>query len=205
FICGFLSCDAELSQAFLGGLPSLIKVNLLGDPAGQWLENTLRFSVSQAAAREAGAGAMLTKLSEVLFAETLRRYVRELPDQQTGWFAGARDANVGKALTLIHHRPTHAWTLAELAQEAGVSRTVLAERFHHFLGDPPMAYLKRWRLQLGARALTATSHSVARIASEVGYESESSFNRAFKRQYGLPPARYRKDKAERRPNEAIGG
>jgi AraC-like DNA-binding protein len=198
FICGFLVCDPQLSQAFLGGLPRLIKVNIRDDPSGHWLENSLKFSVTEAANHEAGASAMLAKLSEVVFAETLRRYVRELPEGQTGWLAGARDVEVGKALTLLHHRHAHPWTVATLAREAGLSRTVLSERFRHFLGESPMAYLTRWRLQLGARALIATSHSVAQIASGVGYESEAAFNRAFKREHGLPPARYRRDKAGQR-------
>jgi transcriptional regulator GlxA family with amidase domain len=129
----------------------------------------------------------------VLFAETLRRYVRGLPEGQTGWLAGTRDTAVGKALTLLHHRHAHPWTVAELARETGLSRTVLSERFRHFLGEPPMTYLTRWRLQLGERGLVGTSHSVAQIAIEAGYESEASFNRAFKRHYGLPPARYRKN------------
>jgi AraC-like DNA-binding protein len=201
FICGFLACDPQLSQAFLGGLPPLIKVNIRDDPSGQWLENSLKFSVTQAANREAGAGAMLTKLSEAVFAETLRRYVRELPEGQTGWLAGARDVEIGKALTLLHHP----WTVADLARETGLSRTVLSERFRHFLGEPPMTYLTRWRLRLGARALTATSHSVAQIASDVGYESEAAFNRAFKREYGLPPARYRRDKAGQRAAAPVVG
>jgi len=195
FICGYLACDPLLSQAFLGGLPPLIRVSIRDDPSGQWLENSLKFSVTEAANRQAGAGAMLTKLAEVAFAETLRRYIRGLPDGQTGWLAGARDAEVGKALTLLHHRPAHPWTVAELARDAGTSRTVLSERFRHFLGEPPMAYLTRWRLRLGARALTTTSHSVAQIALDVGYESEAAFNRAFKREHGVPPARYRKDQA----------
>jgi AraC-like DNA-binding protein len=198
FICGFLACDAQLSQSFLGGLPPLIKVNIRDDPSGQWLENSLKFAVTQAANREAGADAMLAKLAEVVFAETLRRYVRKLPEGETGWLAGARDPGVGKALTLLHHRHAHPWTVAELAREAGLSRTVLSQRFGHFLGESPMAYLTRWRLRLGARALAATSHGVAQIASEVGYESEAAFNRAFKREYGLPPARYRKEKANHR-------
>ncbi len=195
FICGFLSCDPHLSQAFLGGLPSLIKVNIRDDPSGQWLENSLRFSVTEAANRSAGAGATVAKLSEAVFAETLRRYLRRLPDGQTGWLAGARDEEVGRALTLLHNRCAHPWTVAELAREIGVSRTVLSERFRRFLGEPPMGYLTRWRLRLGARALSATSHSVAQIASEVGYESEAAFNRAFKREHGVPPARYRRDQA----------
>jgi transcriptional regulator GlxA family with amidase domain len=170
-------------------------VNVRADLSGQWLENSLKFSVTEAANREAGSSAMLAKVSEVVLAETFRRYVRELPDGQTGWLAGAHDVVVGKALTLLHHRHAHAWTVADLAREAGVSRTVLSERFRHFVGESPMAYLMRWRLRLGARALTSTRHSVAQIASDVGYESEAAFNRALKRRYGLPPARYRRDKA----------
>jgi transcriptional regulator GlxA family with amidase domain len=110
----------------------------------------LKFSVTEAANREAGASALLAKLSEVVFAETLRRYVRELPEGQTGVLAGARDAQVGKALTVLHHRHAHPWTVAELAREAGLSRTVLSERFRHFLGEPPVAYLTRWRLGVGS-------------------------------------------------------
>lgn len=202
FICGYLVCDPQLSQALLGGLPSFIQVNIRDDEQGQWLENTLKFSVAQASRSEAGADAMLTKLSEVLFAETLRRYLRQLPEGHTGWLAGARDPDVGKALTLLHQKHTHRWTVASLAQETGLSRTVLSERFSHFLGEPPMTYLTRWRLRLGARALAASSHSVAQIAAETGYESEAAFNRAFKREYGLPPARYRKGKATQRAQTA---
>ncbi len=126
----------------------------------------------------------------MFLAEALRRYQRELPPGQTGWLAGAREPAVGRALMLMHHRSAHPWTISGLAHEVGVSRTVLAERFRHYLGESPMAYLTRWRLRLGARALTSTTKSVAQIAGEVGYESEASFNRAFKREYGLPPARY---------------
>src|SRR5262249_27914237 len=142
-----------------------------------------------------GADAMLTKLSEVFFAEALRRYIRELPPGQTGWLAGVRDPGVGKALTLMHHRPAHPWTVAELAHEAGISRTVLSERFRHFLEESPIAYLMRWRLRLAARALISTNSSIVQIAVDIGYESESAFNRAFKREYGVPPAKYRKDKS----------
>jgi len=194
FICGFLVCDPQLSEGFLGGLPPFIRTSIRNDDSGRWLENTLRFSVAQAANRDSGAVAMVTKLSEVLFAETLRRYGRDLPQDQTGWLAGARDPEIGKALALLHARPAHPWTIAMLAHETGLSRTVLTERFGQFLGEPPMTYLTRWRLRLGARALTTTRQGVAEIALNTGYESEAAFNRAFKREYGEPPARYRKSK-----------
>jgi transcriptional regulator GlxA family with amidase domain len=166
-------------------------VNINNDGSGQWIEDSIRYSVAQSAAQKTGSEIVVAKLSEAIFAETLRRYVENLPPDQTGWLAGARDPEVGKALALIHGQPTDAWTIAELARRAGVSRSVLAGRFRHFLGVPPMAYLTRWRLQLGAHMLTATSHSVAQIAAEVGYESEPAFNRAFKREFGSPPARFR--------------
>jgi AraC-like DNA-binding protein len=91
----------------------------------------------------------------------------------------------------MHRNPAHPWTIASLAKEAGVSRSVLAERFRHYLNEPPMAYLTRWRLQLGAEKMASTSYSVAQIAAEVGYESEAAFNRAFKREFETPPARFR--------------
>ncbi len=193
WICGFLACDPQLGRGFLSGLPELIKINLREDAAGQWLENSLRFSVTQKMSAEPGADAMLAKLSETVFVETVRRYVSRLPDEQTGWLAGTRDTHVGKALGLLHERPAEDWTIAGLAQEVGISRSVLAERFRHFLGEPPMAYLTRWRMRLGAQSLKTTSKSVAEIAPEVGYESEAAFNRAFKREFGTPPARYRSE------------
>jgi transcriptional regulator GlxA family with amidase domain len=94
-------------------------------------------------------------------------------------------------LALLHQKPAHPWTIASLGSEIGVSRSVLAERFRRYLSESPMAYLAQWRLRLGAQLLKSTSRSVAEIAAEVGYESEPSFNRAFKRQFGLPPARFR--------------
>ncbi len=191
FICGYLVCDPQLSKAFLGGLPPIFKVNISNDSSGQWLENSIRYSVEQAGGSQAGSEIVVAKLSEALFAETLRRYVDLLPPGQTGWLAGARDPEVGTALALVHRQPADPWTIAELARQVGVSRSVLAERFRHFLGVPPIAYLTRWRLQLGAQLLTSTSRSVAQIAAEVGYESEPAFNRAFKRKFGAPPARFR--------------
>jgi AraC-like DNA-binding protein len=128
-----------------------------------------------------------------LFVDTLRRYITSLPEHQMGWLAGARDPVVGKSLGLLHTRVAHPWTIADLAGEVGISRSALVERFTKYLSEPPMTYLTRWRLQLAARSLEKTSRGVAEIAADVGYESEAAFNRAFKREYGQPPGRYRSD------------
>jgi AraC-like DNA-binding protein len=191
FVCGYMECDRQLCKTFLGGLPPVFKVNIRNDSAGQWLENSIKFSAGEASANRAGGEALLARLSEALFVETLRRYMAGLPSEQTGWLAGARDPEVGTALAHLHRAPGSPWTIASLAQEVGVSRSVLAERFRHYLGEPPMTYLARWRLRVGARMLTSTSYSVARVCGEVGYESEPAFNRAFKREFGVPPARFR--------------
>jgi len=190
-ICGYLACEPQLSRIFLGGLPPILKVSIRNDASGQWLENSIRYSVGNAGASRPGVEAVLAKLSEVLFIETLRRYIALLPQEQTGWLAGVRDPEVGKALALLHRKPAHPWTIASIANEVGISRSVLAERFRRYLSETPIAYLTCWRLQLGAQMLKSTSSSVAQIAAEVGYESEPSFNRAFKREFGLPPARFR--------------
>jgi len=99
----------------------------------------------------------------------------------------------GKSLGLLHSRIAHPWTIAELAEEVGVSRSALVERFTRYLAEPPMTYLTRWRLELAARSLERTSRGVADIAADVGYESEAAFNRAFKREFGQPPGRYRSE------------
>ena len=192
FVCGYLTCDPLLCGPILESLPPMLKVNIRTDRAGHWLEQSILHLVEESASDHAGSDALLAKLSEALFVDTLRRYVTGLPDQTTGWLAGARDPSVGKSLALLHSRPSHLWTIAELAADVGLSRSALVERFTRYLSAPPMAYLTGWRLRLAAQALTSTPKGVADIAADVGYESEAAFNRAFRRTFGMPPARYRR-------------
>jgi AraC-like DNA-binding protein len=198
FVCGYLTCDPYLCQPILNGLPAVFKVNIRSDRSGHWLETSIMHLLDEAASGQVGSEAMLAKLSEALFVDTLRRYVATLPEQQLGWLAGARDPIVGKSLALLHSRVAHPWTIANLADQVGVSRSALVERFTRFISDPPMTYLTRWRLQLALKSLERTSRGVADIAANVGYESEAAFSRAFKREFGEPPGRYRslyKDRA----------
>jgi len=196
FVCGYLTLDPLLCGPILDSLPPMLTVNVRTDRSGHWLEQTILHLLEEAASDRAGSDAMLAKMSEALFVDTLRRYVARLPDQTTGWLAGARDSAVGKSLALLHRRPEHPWTIAELAAAVGLSRSSLVERFSRYLAEPPMAYLTGWRLRLAAQALTASSKGVADIAAAVGYESEAAFNRAFKRVFGVPPARYRRQSRE---------
>jgi AraC-like DNA-binding protein len=193
FVCGYMTCDPHLSRPILSGLPPVFKVNVRTDASGHWLESSVMHLVEEAASGRVGSEAMLAKLSEALFVDTLRRYIDALPARQNGWLAGARDPIVGRSLALLHGRVAHPWTIADLADEVGISRSALVERFSRYLSEPPMTYLTRWRLQLAAESLKATSRGVADIAGDIGYESEAAFSRAFKREFGRPPGRYRSD------------
>jgi AraC-like DNA-binding protein len=197
FICGYIGCERQAKRLFLAGLPPLFKVNIRRGASGEWIENTIRHLASEREPVWAGRGALLAKLAEVLFIETLRRYMAELPRQRTGWLAAARDPAVGRALGAIHRQPARAWTVASLADQAGMSRTVFAERFTRLLGEAPLTYVSRCRMQLGARLLETTDDTVLQVALNAGYESEAAFNRAFKREFDLPPARYRTQRRTR--------
>jgi len=192
FLCGFLSCDKALCRLLLEALPRLLRVPLGDGPAGAWLMSLARRAAQENTAPGPGSGTLLAKLAELLFVEAMRRYVEALPKQQTGWLAGLRDRYVGRALSLMHERPAHDWTVDELADRVGLSRSALAQRFGDLLGQPPMQYLTRWRLVLAAAVLRSGNRVIALVAEESGYESESAFNRAFKREFGMPPAAWRR-------------
>jgi AraC-like DNA-binding protein len=205
FVCGYMTCDPHLGRPILNGLPPVFKVNVRTDSSGHWLESSIVHLVNEAVSGRVGSEVLLTKLSEALFVDTLRRYVDGLPEQQSGWLAGARDPVVGRSLALLHGRVAHAWTIANLADEVGISRSALVERFSRYLSEPPITYLTRWRLQLAAESLQKTSRGVADIAADIGYQSEAAFSRAFSREFGQPPGRYRSDhKGSRQPARAIG-
>ncbi len=195
FICGYLVCDPRLCRPILQALPRVLKVNLRSEGGG-WLEASIRYAVAEAASPRPGGRGVLAKLSEVMFVETLRRYIAGLPAEQTGWLAGLRDRVVGKALSHLHQSPAHPWTVESLAREAGTSRSVLAERFAHYVGQAPMNYLTRWRMALAANLLRSSSMSVTQIAQQVGYETDAALSRAFRREFGAPPAAWRRQQQE---------
>jgi len=191
-LCGYLACDARLARLLLDGLPPLVKVNVRGSNAGVWLEASVRYALAEARSPRPGGSGVLSKLAEVLFIEVLRLYINEQSAGRTGWLAGLGDRIVGGALNALHRHPARAWTLEELAREAGTSRSVLAERFQLLVGSSPMQYLMQWRMMLAANLLCRSKAPLARIAEDVGYQTDTAFSRAFRREYGVPPATWRR-------------
>ena len=190
-VCGYLGSDC-LDNPVVAALPPLLALNVASTPGGAWIAQSFAFAAQHLAEGAVGASTIISKLSELMFVEAVRRHVEHLPPEQTGWLAGLRDPAVGKALALMHTDPAKDWTAEGLADAVYLSRSAFAERFTSLLGQPPMRYLTNWRMQLAAHKLRENRGTVAQIAFDVGYESEASFTRAFRREMGAPPATWRK-------------
>lgn len=198
-VCGYMACDARLASMLLGGLPAVVRVNLRGSNAGAWLEASIRYALAEARSPRPGGAGVLAKLAEVLFIEVLRLHMAEQGDEaRTGWLAGVGDRIVGQALHALHARPAHAWSLDELARAAGASRSVLAERFLKLVGSSPMQYLTQWRMLLASNLLTRSNAPLSAIALDVGYQTDTAFSRAFRREFGAPPAAWRRSRGTAR-------
>jgi AraC-like DNA-binding protein len=192
-VCGFLGCDRLEGNPLAASLPPVLHFDTRQGVAAAWMRSSLEFAASEIAERRAGSETVLAKLSELLFVEAIRRYVETLPQEQTGWLAGLKDPFVSRALALLHGQVAQNWTVDDLGREVGLSRSALADRFTRLIGEPPMRYLARWRIQVAAHQLRSSDVALARIAEQVGYESEAAFNRAFKRTFGVPPATWRRN------------
>jgi AraC-like DNA-binding protein/alpha-D-ribose 1-methylphosphonate 5-triphosphate synthase subunit PhnG len=192
FVCGYLALDRAAFRPLLQSLPRVVRIPIGDGPAAAMLRELFQAGVRESAALRPGASSVLAKVAELLFVEALRRHAERLPPGDGGWLAGVRDPHVGRALGLLHADPGRAWTVDELARESALSRSALAERFAGLVGESPMQYLTRWRLALAAQMLRAGRETIARIAARSGYESEAAFSRAFKREFGAPPASWRR-------------
>lgn len=186
-LCGFLGCDRHVFDPLCCSLPPMFAVDL-----GERVDTLVRYAVANALDDTPGAAGLRSRLAELLFLSAVRLYMRELPTDATGWLAGLRDPLVGHALQALHQDPCRRWTMDELAHAVASSRSALAERFRAIIGEPPMHYLTRLRMQLASRRLDESRHSIARVADEVGYDSSAAFQRAFKRCFGVPPAAWRR-------------
>ncbi len=213
FICGYLQCDQRFNP-LVASLPvflwlchdhgddSLVVTEngnfppscILPIEKGHWLETTLQYTIQEVCKGNPGNAAMSARLLEVMFVEVLRRYMQQLPSAYDGWLAAVRDRSVGHVLQLMHTQPERIWTVEDLATEAAISRSSLAQRFTSLVGETPMQYLAGWRMQLAKHMLRETNLSIGEIAARIGYTSEVAFNHAFKRHIGQPPVTWRRRK-----------
>ncbi|MFO1222908.1 MAG: AraC family transcriptional regulator [Burkholderiaceae bacterium] len=190
FICGFLGCDARPFNPILWALPRVIHLQRVTHP-GDRLSHLLTYAATELREHEPGGRDVLLRLSELMFVEVVRRHLASAAPEPTGWLAALRDPLASRVLACLHARPAQAWTLDSLSAAVGASRSTLAERFAHLIGQPPMQYLAGWRMQLAARLLAEHSMKVHSIAESVGYASEAAFSRAFKKHTGVSPQVWR--------------
>jgi transcriptional regulator GlxA family with amidase domain len=195
-VCGFLGTDRR-DDPVLKLLPRMLKLKVEEGPSGEWIDSSFRFAAREFANSSTRSTGVLARLAEALFTDAVRRCLDALSDGDGDGnaFAGMLDPKVASALALMHERLRHRWTTEELAREVGLSRSAFADRFAREMGEAPMRYLGRQRLRLAAERLNDTRDSLAVIAYESGYESEAAFSRAFKREFGVPPATWRRNMA----------
>jgi AraC-like DNA-binding protein len=191
-ICGFLGCESVQGNPVVATLPAAMILKVEDTGPAEWIRSTFQYAAQEVASGRPGSATVLAKLSELLFVEAVRRYVEDLPADQTGWLAGLRDPLVARTLALMHGDITRAWSVDELGREAGMSRSALADRFSRLIGMAPMHYLAHWRMQVAAQRLRGTNASLAQVAELVGYDSEAAFSRAFKKAFGSSPATWRR-------------
>lgn len=191
-VCGFVETAEFLFVPVFQALPHLLVERTTEDRVGKLVGETVREIVDLVRSGAPGTQAVLGRLMELLFVEILRRYLSEVPAGANNWFAALNDPVVGRTLQLMHAQPGHRWTVEEIADRIGSSRTVIADRFRTLIGRPPMDYLTGWRIQLAAQRLCLGHESIPSIAAGVGYDSEAAFHRAFKRVTGTTPAAWRR-------------
>lgn len=191
-VCGFLGAEDILGNPVIDALPTALHLAARPGSAGDWIRSCFHHAAEQIAAGRTGSEAMMSKLSEMLFVEAIQRFAEDPVHPHTGWLAAFRDRHLSRALALLHARTAEPWTVDALGREVGLSRSALAARFVEVLGIPPMQYLANWRIHSAAHELASSGKPIPRIAQAVGYESEASFTRAFKRLMGMPPATWRR-------------
>jgi AraC-like DNA-binding protein len=196
-VCGFLGSE-DTYNPLIATLPRILKLDVREGVSREWVEASVRYAAGELTAGRFASSSLMARLSELLFVEAIRQYSATFSDQEAGWLKGVVDPQVGRALAAIHHNITSPWSADSLAKEVSMSRSAFVDRFTMLVGMPPIRYLTVWRLQAAKRSLRETSKTIAQLAQEVGYGSDEAFSRAFKREFGLSPSRWRDQQTDAR-------
>ncbi len=192
-VCGQFAIPDRDGNPLMAVLPRVIHVT--ADRAGEWLAPMLRLLWHESRNQEPGRNTVVSRLMEIIFVQAVRAWVTELEDGAGGWLGALRDPQIGRSLALIHQSPERDWSMESLARNVGMSRSRFFERFKTLTGEPPLAYLTRWRMHI-ARRLLLEDATIADVASRVGYSSEAAFSNAFKRAAGQSPTAFRRSRED---------
>ncbi len=190
-LCGAFRLERPEAFPLLHSLPKVIHIPAQQGQMAPGFTEIVGLIAREAAAPRLGTEVMLRRLTELLFIQVIRIWAEQQAGVSRGWLAALHDQSISTALGLLHQSPERAWKVEELAAAAALSRSVFSTRFTQLVGEPPIKYLTRWRMYRATRLLK-NNIEVKEIAELLGYESEAAFRKAFKREVGIPPARYRK-------------
>ena len=202
-ICGVFQQQDGTAHTLFPMLPSIVHIKASERKGGR-LETTLQLMSIESLRTDPGAQTVLNRLTDVLFIQAVRAWLDSSPPEGSGWLAALRDPEVGAAIGYIHQMPEKLWTVASLAGQISMSRSAFAAKFTALVGEGPVQYLTRWRMQLAMNRLVDSGMSLAEIAEHVGYQSEVPFSKAFKREVGLSPGSYRREARSQANGVEIG-
>ncbi len=191
-VCGGFRFEERVGNPLLAALPSVIHLRGRSPGVNTWLRTMFGFLTRESLAPQPGGDSVIARLADILFIEAIRAYFASPEAKENGFAVALRDPRIGAALSGIHGRPEADWTIQTLARRAGMSRTAFALQFARLVGEPPLRYILRHRMNRAAELLRETTQSIAEVAERAGYNSESSFSRAFRRVFGTWPAAYRR-------------
>ena len=197
-VCGAVSVEDPAAQRVVSLLPKLILMQT-HTPENDWLLDTIRLMASEAERLKPGGDTIITRVSDILVVQAIRHWLASSPLAKTGWLGALHDEQIGKAIAKIHRHPTEPWSVDHLAGKIGMSRSAFAKRFMDLVGEPPMQYVRKWRFQVATGWLRDTDLPLAEIGERLNYESEASFNRAFKQFTGQTPGAIRRGAQSRTP------
>jgi len=192
-VCGAYEEDKHLADhGVLTALPPLVHLRAAQGTRGGALAAAVDLLAAEMdGQRSPGSDDVVSRLVDVLLIYILRSWQETDQASRPGWFGALADPLVGRALAAVHADPMRRWSVASLGAEVGLSRAAFARRFMATVGEPPLAYVTRWRMTVAAALLRDTSAPLSQVADRVGYDSEFAFARAFRRAHGVPPGRYR--------------
>ncbi|PXX38697.1 AraC family transcriptional regulator [Undibacterium pigrum] len=198
-ICALVHFDHPAAQQLIRLLPKLIHIDSWKSSEMEWIQSTLRFIAAEAQQLNAGGETVITRLADILVIQTIRAWIARDPAAQTGWLGALRDKQIGRAIAMIHREPGRSWTVADLASAVAMSRSAFSARFTQLVGEPVMQYAMHWKMQTALTQLRESRVPVAVLASQLGYDSEAAFSRAFKRVLGISPGAARKNTVSHAP------
>src|SRR5215471_4210867 len=190
-VCGGLELEDYSTNPLYSILPAFIHIRNTDEYSIPWLQAIVELVRVETNVNRVEAETVITRLSELLFIQAVRAYIRAIGDSNVGWLGALKDPQIGQALVLIQHQPGEAWTVGTLACRVSLSRSAFSAKFRQLVGESPMQYVTRVRLTKAAAALRTNATTLVEVATSVGYESEVAFSKAFKRYFGIAPGAYR--------------